>query len=83
MQEILLNIWIAYPLFAASAGLNEEQQQIQQMAKDFASREMYPNMSKWDQQVGTFYILSQRNVDFWERAGPLQKLKFSLTKLCL
>ena len=29
------------------------------MAKDFASREMYPNMSKWDQQVGTFYILSQ------------------------
>ena len=51
-------------LFAASAGLNEEQQQIQQMAKDFASREMYPNMSKWDQQVGTFYILSQLSYSF-------------------
>ena len=39
--------------FLASAGLNEEQQQIQQMAKDFASKELFPNMSKWDQQVNT------------------------------
>ena len=37
--------------FTASAGLNEEQQQIQQMAKDFASKEMFPNMAKWDQEV--------------------------------
>ena len=54
--------------FAASAGLNEEQQQIQQMAKDFASREMYPNMSKWDQQVhmifcqGLSFIQIQREL---------------------
>ena len=35
----------------ASAGLNEEQQQIQQMATDFANKELLPNMSTWDQQV--------------------------------
>jgi len=46
--------WNNFPVVTSvdpSAGLNEEQQQIQQMAKDFASREMYPNMSKWDQQA--------------------------------
>jgi len=45
--------WNNYPVVTAvdpSAGLNEEQQQIQQMARDFASKELLPNMSKWDQQ---------------------------------
>lgn len=33
-----------------AAGLNEEQIQIQVMAKDFATKELLPNMAKWDQQ---------------------------------
>ena len=41
----------------ASAGLNEEQQQIQQMATDFATKELLPNMSTWDQQVTTIRFL--------------------------
>ena len=45
--------WNSVPVVTAvdsSAGLNEEQQQIQQMAKEFATKELLPNMSKWDQQ---------------------------------
>ena len=33
-----------------AAGLNEEQIQIQRMVKDFATKELLPSMSKWDQQ---------------------------------
>jgi len=46
--------WNNFPVVTSvdpSAGLNEEQQQIQQMAKDFASKEMFPNMAKWDQEA--------------------------------
>ena len=45
--------WNNIPIVTAvdpSAGLNEEQQQIQQMAKEFATKELLPNMSKWDQK---------------------------------
>ena len=45
----------------ASAGLNEEQQQIQQMATDFATKELLPNMSTWDQQVTTIRFLWPRS----------------------
>ena len=55
-------------IFLASAGLNEEQQQIQQMAKDFASKELFPNMSKWDQQV---------NVIDFARNESLQAFNFT------
>jgi len=33
-----------------TCGLNDEQLQIQQLATDFASKEMLPNMAKWDQE---------------------------------
>ncbi|XP_013409510.1 LOW QUALITY PROTEIN: isobutyryl-CoA dehydrogenase, mitochondrial-like [Lingula anatina] len=33
-----------------SMGLNEEQQQIQKLAKDFAANEMSPHMAQWDQE---------------------------------
>ena len=36
---------------SASLGLNDEQKHIQTMATDFAKNELFPNMSKWDQEV--------------------------------
>jgi len=33
-----------------SAGLTEEQKEMQSLAKDFAMKELFPNMSTWDQQ---------------------------------
>jgi len=33
-----------------SAGLNEEQKEMQSLALDFAMNEMFPNMATWDQQ---------------------------------
>lgn len=38
-------------LIAVSDGLNEEQQQILQMATDFAKNEMEPKMKEWDEEV--------------------------------
>ena len=59
-------------IFLASAGLNEEQQQIQQMAKDFASKELFPNMSKWDQQVNTInFTRNEPFKDFSTSDAPL------------
>ena len=55
--------------FTASAGLNEEQQQIQQMAKDFASKEMFPNMAKWDQEVnmiGWYWVEYRTIISLWK-----------------
>ena len=40
----------------ASSGLNEEQLAIQQMATDFATNELKPYMSKWDQEARNAYF---------------------------
>ena len=36
--------------FTVSAGLTEDQKEMQSLAKDFAMKELFPNMSTWDQE---------------------------------
>ena len=36
--------------FSVSAGLTDEQKEMQALALDFAMKELFPNMSTWDQQ---------------------------------
>ena len=36
-------------LFSVASGLNSEQAQIQQLALDFADKELFPQMAHWDQ----------------------------------
>jgi len=40
-----------FSLLTVSAGLTEEQVQIQQVALDFAENEMKPHMAEWDEKV--------------------------------
>ena len=37
--------------FSASLGLDADIVEVQKVARDFARREMYPNMAKWDREV--------------------------------
>ena len=41
----------------ASYGLTDEQKELQKVCFDFAKNELAPNMKRWDEEVGSLFLL--------------------------
>ena len=58
-----INYEIWHLFFSATAGLNEDQKQIHEMALQFAKNEMLPKMAQWDQNV-SFLTLNMQGLGY-------------------
>lgn len=65
----------------AAHGLNAEMVEIQKVARDFARKEMYPNMAEWDREVIIafcfFFVALDTNLKRFEN------IEIILKKICL